>query len=245
MVTIIEGDCANIMLNDMETAQFDCIVADPPFGIGYDGKSANHNRDKKKVMDGYTDIPTKDYYEFMMGWLKGANHVLKEDGSMWVISSWNNMDISMRAIKDSGFTIINDVIWKYNFGVYTKRKFVSSHYHLLYCCHEGFEAERYFDRECRFADDEKDDRGKMQYRDREDVWWINKDYIKGTEKVATRLPKTLVMKMLQYVVKSGDHVLDPFAGSGTTGAVCNDLACKCVLIDQNPACINYMKRSGL
>ena len=85
----------------------------------------------------------------------------------------------------------------------------------------------------------------MQYRDREDVWWINKDYIKGTEKVATRLPKTLVMKMLQYVVKSGDHVLDPFAGSGTTGAVCNDLACKCVLIDQNPACINYMKRSGL
>ena len=63
-----------------------------------------------------------------------AFRILKDSGSMYVFSGWNNLKDILMALDDVGFTTINHIIWKYQFGVVTAKKFVTSHYHCLYVC---------------------------------------------------------------------------------------------------------------
>lgn len=245
MIKIIEGECVREM-DKMQRKSFDMIIADPPFGIDYDGKTANHNRKKSLVMDGYEDVPPKEYEEFSSNWMWQASNVLRDSGSMWVFSSWNSLEKVLRSLDRTDFEIVNHIIWEYNFPIYTSRKFTNSHYHLLYCCKKGHSKMRTYNRDCRFADDDVDDtKHKLQYADRSDVWRIPKTYLKGEVKVATRLPDELVRKIFQYSTNKGFSVLDPFAGSGTSGKIGKELECDVTLIDQNPECIAYMKGRGL
>ena len=132
MIKIIEGECVREM-DKMQRKSFDMIIADPPFGIDYDGKTANHNRKKSLVMDGYEDVPPKEYEEFSSNWMWQASNVLRDSGSMWVFSSWNSLEKVLRSLDRTDFEIVNHIIWEYNFPIYTSRKFTNSHYHLLYC----------------------------------------------------------------------------------------------------------------
>lgn len=81
---------------------------------------------------------------------------------MYIISGWTNLKDILIALDTLGLYIENHIIWKYNFGVYTKKKFVSSHYHILYV-KKCKEADTTFVRNCRFSDDEKDNNGARFY----------------------------------------------------------------------------------
>ena len=110
---------------------------------------------------------------------------------------------------------MNHIIWKYNFGVYTRRKFVSSHYHILYYVKPG--AEHTFHTHCRYGEMEKDEKeGSLNYQDREDVWIINREYKPGKIKNKNELPTQLLVKILQYSSNEGDTVCDLFLGSFAT-----------------------------
>ena len=114
--------------------KIDLIITDPPFAINFKAKKANYNRKDSNVIEGYNEILPENYYQFSYDWISEANRILKESGSMYIFSGWNNLKDILIAIDNVGLTVINHIIWKYQFGVVTKNKFVTSHYHCLYVC---------------------------------------------------------------------------------------------------------------
>ncbi len=205
--------------------KIDLIITDPHFAIDFKAKKANYNRTASRVMKGYNEIKPEDYYDFTFDWMSQARRILKESGSMYVFSGWNNLKDILMALDDTGFTTINHVIWKYQFGVVTKKKFVTSHYHCLYVCKN--EKKRKFYPFSRFKKTAKTKEGRsLHYRDKEDVWDIKREYWTGDEKTPTKLPAQLIEKMLQYSSKKGDVVFDPFLGSGQVAVLSKSLGRK-------------------
>jgi len=205
--------------------KIDLIITDPPFAINFKAKKPNYNRTASRVMKGYNEIKPEDYYDFTFDWMSQAYRILKESGSMYVFSGWNNLKDILMALDDTGFTTINHVIWKYQFGVVTKKKFVTSHYHCLYVCKN--EKKRKFYPFSRFKKTSKTKEGRsLHYKDKEDVWNIKREYWTGDEKTPTKLPAELIEKILQYSSKKGDVILDPFLGSGQVAVLSKSLGRK-------------------
>jgi site-specific DNA-methyltransferase (adenine-specific) len=202
--------------------EIDLIITDPPFGINFKTLKSNYNRTNSNVIEGYIEISKKDYYNFTIEWMKEAYRILKETGSMYVFSGWNNLKEILISLDEVGFITVNHIIWKYQFGVFTKRKFTTSHYHILYVCKN--DKKRKFFPYVRYSPDEVDENGnKLHYKDKEDVWIVNREYWKGDEKTPTKLPFELIKKILEYSSEEGDIVLDPFLGSGQVAFVCKAL----------------------
>lgn len=196
----------------------DLIITDPPFAINFKAKKNNYHRTASRVLEGYNEIPKEKYYEFTIKWMKEAHRVLKESGSMYVFSGWNNLKDILLAIDELGFIVVNHLIWKYQFGVVTTRKFVTSHYHCLYVCKD--DKKRKFFPYLRYEKNKKDkDGSSLHYKDKEDVWIINREYWNGDQKTPTKLPAELIKKILMYSSEKGDVVLDPFLGSGQIAVV--------------------------
>ena len=206
-------------LAKMPDCSVDHFYADPPFDIDFNHKESMYNRKKQHVVGGYREPTQEDYYSFTMSWLTQCRRVLKRSGSGWICSGWSNLGDVLQAIKDCNFKVVNHVIWKYQFGVYTKRKFVTSHYHLLFVVKDNSWE---FDKNCRYAD-VRDKLGNANYRDRQDVWEINRPYNYGKTKNANTQPPELVKKALMYTTKENDLILDCFMGGATTAVVCISL----------------------
>jgi site-specific DNA-methyltransferase (adenine-specific) len=202
--------------------KIDLIVTDPPFAIDFKATKQNYNRTASRVMQGYNEIKQKDYYDFTVKWMGQAYRILKESGSMYVFSGWNNLKDILNALDDVGFVTINHIIWKYQFGVVTKTKFVTSHYHCVYVCKN--EKKRKFYPFVRFNKNQKTAQGRsLHYMDKEDVWDIKREYWTGDQKTPTKLPAELVKKILEYSSKEGDVVFDPFLGSGQVAMIAKQL----------------------
>jgi len=201
--TVYYEDCIEGMRNRLDQNQIDLIIADPPFGIDFHKMGNQYNRKADFVVRGYTEISAENYYKFSYNWLKEAARVLKVTGSCYIISGWSNLKDVLNAIDDVNLKVINHIIWKYQFGVFTKRKYVTSHYHILFTVKHP--KKYYFNKIDHYP---------------EDVWVIKRPYRPGKEKNSTKLPEALVQKLILYSSKEKDLVLDPFLGNGTT-AVCS------------------------
>lgn len=202
----------------MSPNSVDLVITDPPFAIDFKAKRSNYNRTGERVLEGYNEISKESYYEFTLAWMKQAYQVLKETGSMYVFSGWNNLKDILVALDEIGFITINHLIWKYQFGVATRRKFVSSHYHCLYVCKN--DSLRCFYAEARFPQNATaPEGGSLRYRDMEDVWIIPREYWNGDVKTPTKLPAEIINKILAYSSQEGDLVMDPFLGSGQVAVV--------------------------
>lgn len=234
---IINGNCIEVM-KDMKDGSIDHFYADPPFDIDFTNTESMYNRNKESIVKGYQE-PIIDYYEFSRQWIEGVYRLLKKNGSGWVCSGWSNLVNVLRAIDDTGFTVKNHIIWKYQFGVYTKKKFITSHYHILFVIKN--EKEWYFDKDCRY-EDVRTSSGNENYRDREDVWTIKRPYQFGGKKNANTQPLELVEKALSYTTEPGSLVLDPFLGGGTTATACKNLGRRCIGIEINSSIIEELNR---
>ena len=196
----------------------DLVVTDPPFAINFKAKKANYNRTASRVLSGYNEINVEDYYKFTNNWMRQVKRVLKKSGSMYVFSGWNNLKDILTALDVNGFTTINHIIWKYQFGVVTAKKFVTSHYHCLFVCKN--DKMRKFFPYSRFKKNAKTSDGKsLHYRDKEDVWIIKREYWTGDYKTPTKLPAEIIKKILQYSSEKNDLILDPFLGSGQVAVI--------------------------
>lgn len=211
------GNCIEVMA-DLPGDCVDLVITDPPFAIDFKSHRNNYNRQHSRVLNGYSEVEAKDYQGFTNAWLAQATRVLKDSGSMYIFSGWNHLKELLIAIDDCSLTTVNHVIWKYQFGVVTHRKFVTSHYHCLYVCMN--DELRRFHPFSRFGKEEKlTGGGSAHYRDKEDVWTIKREYWSGDKKTPTKLPAELIKKMLAYSSQEGDVVLDPFLGSGQVAVV--------------------------
>lgn len=196
----------------------DLVITDPPFAIEFKAKRSNYHRTQSRVLEGYKEIPKEKYYAFTVKWMKECFRILKKSGSMYVFSGWNNLQDILNAIDNVGFITVNHIIWKYQFGVVTERKYVTSHYHCLYVCKN--DDKRKFFPYARFGKDERTSEGRsLHYEDKEDVWYIKREYWTGDQKTPTKLPAELIKKILMYSSEKDDVVLDPFLGSGQVAVV--------------------------
>lgn len=214
---IYNMDCIEGM-KYLPTNTIDLVITDPPFAIDFKAKRNNYHRIASRVIEGYNEIPKEEYYDFTIKWMREIYRVIKDSGSMYVFSGWNNLKDILIAIDKLGFITVNHIIWKYQFGVVTKRKFVTSHYHCLYVCKN--DEKRKFFPYSRYGKEEDDkDGGSLHYKDKEDVWVIKREYWTGDQKTPTKLPAELIKKILMYSSEEGDVVLDPFLGSGQVAVV--------------------------
>ena len=205
-------------MQEIPKNKFDLVITDPPFAINFKATKANYNRTASRVIQGYNEILPENYYDFSFNWMSEVFRILKESGSMYVFSGWNNLKDILSALDDVGFTTVNHIIWKYHFGVVTKKKYVTSHYHCLYVCKN--DKKKKFYPFSRFKKDSKTDNGRsLHYKDKEDVWEIKREYWTGKEKTPTKLPADLIKKILLYSSRKNDLVLDPFLGSGQVAVV--------------------------
>jgi site-specific DNA-methyltransferase (adenine-specific) len=142
---------------------------------------------------------------------------------MYVFTGNTNLRHVLNAAALHRFHEINHLIWKFNFGVYTRRKYVTSHYHILYY-KKSPNAKITFNTNCRYGDKEKTSSGKSAlYSDLEDVFHINKEYRPGEEKNQNKLPDALLEKLILYSSNPGDVVCDFFLGNFTTALVAKSL----------------------
>ncbi|HDP33606.1 MAG TPA: site-specific DNA-methyltransferase [Candidatus Hydrogenedentes bacterium] len=196
----------------------DLIITDPPFAIDFKAQRANYNRSRRRVLGGYNDVRAAEYLDFTRAWMSQAWRVLAESGSCFVFSGWNNLKDMLIAADEVGFTTVNHIIWKYQFGVVCKRRFVTSHYHCLFLCKN--DKKRKFFRNARYgSDDRAPNGGSLRYQDLEDVWHIQREYWHGDKKTPTKLPAEIIAKILLYTSEANDIVLDPFLGSGQVAVV--------------------------
>lgn len=211
-------DCIEGSKKHIEDNSVDLILTDPPYGINGNLLHKHYNRNERYVIDGYIEIPQKEYAKFSEEWIKQAERILRPGGSIYIFSGYTNLIDILNALKKTSLKEVNHLIWKYNFGVYTKNKYVSSHYHILYYFKPG--GKRTFNTYSRFGQNEKDSEGhSLNYKDREDVFVINREYKPGQYKNKNELPKELLIKLLQYSSNENDLICDLFLGSFSTAKV--------------------------
>ena len=228
-------------MSSLEPKKIDLIITDPPFAINFKSTKANYNRTASRVIEGYNEIKRENYYDFTYSWMSEAYRILKESGSMYVFSGWNNLKDILMALDDVGFVTVNHIIWKYQFGVVTKKKFVTSHYHCLYVCKNP--KKRKFFPFSRFKKQAKTKEGRsLHYKDKEDVWNIKREYWTGYEKTPTKLPAELIEKIIQYSSKKGDGILDPFLGSGQVAILSKSLGRKFIGFEIVNKYYNFAKK---
>lgn len=208
-------DCIQGALKYIKNESVDLIITDPPFGIAGDQVHKHYHRKENFVLQGYQEIEISEYAAFSLDWIKEAERVLRPGGSLYVFSGYSNLFEILSSLRRTKLTEINHLIWKYNFGVYTTKKYVSSHYHILYYVKPGGKVT--FNTHTRYGPDEKDLEGRsLNYQDREDVWIINREYKPGRVKNKNELPNQLLIKIIQYSSNEGDLIADFFLGGFST-----------------------------
>jgi site-specific DNA-methyltransferase (adenine-specific) len=216
----------------------DLFITDPPFGIEGDQLYRHYHRREKYVLDGYVEIARKDYARFSLDWIRQAERILRPGGSLYILSGYTNLGDILNALGTTRLKPINHIIWKYNFGVYTTRKYVSSHYHILYYLKPGGKAT--FNTYARFGSKERDKLGhSLNYADREDVWLINREYKPGEIKNRNELPTELLLKIIQYSSNENDLIADFFLGGFSTAKVALGLKRRIVGFEINRHSFNH------
>jgi site-specific DNA-methyltransferase (adenine-specific) len=204
--------CIDGMQKHVKDNSVDLIFTDPPYGIEGDKLDKHYNRDESNVVEGYIDVPLNEYAEFSKKWINECERVLRPGGSMYIVSGYTNLHHILNALHDTKLVEINHIIAKYTFGVSTKNKFVSSHYHILFWQKpDSKKQKRTFNSNWKYTDQ------KDSYHDRLTVQDMPRDYKRDQIKNKNQLSEDFISKFILYSSNRGDTVLDCFGGGMTTG----------------------------
>src|SRR5690349_8143003 len=210
------------------------VFADPPYNLQLHG-------DLKRPDDSRVDAVDVDwdqfasfaaYDDFTRAWLLGCRRVMRPDATLWVIGSYHNIFRVGALLQDLGFWILNDVIWRKQNPMpnFRGRRFTNAHETLIWAS-RGANARYTFNYEALKA-------GNEDIQVRSD-WTLalctGEERLKGKDKKKlhpTQKPEALLARVLLAASRPGDLVLDPFAGSGTTGAVAKRLGRRFIGIER-------------
>ncbi|MFN3937713.1 MAG: site-specific DNA-methyltransferase, partial [Gemmobacter sp.] len=235
---IIAGDCIEVM-HDLPEGSVDLIFADPPYNLQLKGDL--HRPDMSRVdavddawdrFDGFAA-----YDRFTRDWLAAARRLLKPNGALWVIGSYHNIFRVGAAVQDLGFWILNDVIWRKSNPMpnFRGKRLTNAHETLIWASKaEG--AKYTFNYEALKALND----GVQMRSDWVIPLCTGGERLKdgdGQKAHPTQKPEALLHRVLVGTTNPGDVVLDPFFGTGTTGAVARMLGRRFVGIEREPAYI--------
>ena len=221
---ILPGDCVEVMAG-LPDASVDLIFADPPYNLQLKGELHRPDHSRVDAVDDAWDRfdGFAAYDRFTRAWLAEARRVLKPTGALWVIGSYHNVFRVGAALQDAGFWILNDVIWRKTNPMpnFRGRRLTNAHETLIWAARD--EGGRYaFNYEALKA--LNDD---LQMRsDWELPLCTGAERLKdaaGRKAHPTQKPEGLLHRVIVGTTRPGDLVLDPFFGSGTTGAVAKRL----------------------
>ena len=209
---VYNQSCVEGMREHVADESVDLVFTDPPYGIDGDELDVHYHRDESKVVKGYIDVPLTQYAQFSLDWIRECERVLRPGGSMYIVSGYTNLHHILNALHSTSLVEINHVIAQYSFGVSTKNKYVSSHYHVLFWAKpDRGQNKRTFNSNWKFTDQ------KDSYHDRLSVQNMPRDYKPGQVRNKNQLSEDFIEKFIKYSSNRGDTVLDCFGGGLTTG----------------------------
>ncbi len=231
---ILQGDCVQI-LKTLPEKSVDLIFADPPYFMQTQGELLRTSGEKfSGVEDEWDKFESLQAYDaFCKAWLGECRRVLKDSGSIWVIGSFQNIFRLGYIMQDLGFWILNDVIWSKPNPVpnFKGTRLCNAHETLIWCSKSKGAKYTFNYKTMKHLNGDKQERS---------VWnigiCIGSERLKGTDgkKVhSTQKPEMLLEKVILSSSKQGDVVLDPFFGTGTTGAVAKRFGRHFVGIEQD------------
>ena len=240
---IITGDCVAAMAA-LPAKSVDLIFADPPYNL-----QLQHNllRPEGGRVDAVDDAWDKfdsfaSYDAFTRAWLAEARRVLKDDGAIWTIGSYHNIFRVGAALQDIGFWVLNDIVWRKTNPMpnFKGTRFTNAHETLIWCAKS--ETARYkFNYHAMKALNEE-----LQMRS---DWLLpictGGERIKepdGHKAHPTQKPEGLLYRVLLACTEPGDVVLDPFFGTGTTGAVAKLLGRRWIGIEREAKYVAVAQR---
>jgi modification methylase len=220
---ILIGNCIDV-LETLPAGSVDVIFADPPYNLQLKQELYRPNHTRVAGVDDPWDRfdSFEDYDRFSRAWLSGCRRVLKDSGTIWVIGSYHNIYRVGAIMQDLDYWILNDVLWiKTNpMPNFKGVRFTNAHETLIWAQKERGKPYTFNHHEVKALN------GDLQMRS---DWLLpicaGKERIKvnGSKAHATQKPESLLYRVILASSRPGDVILDPFFGTGTTGAVARKL----------------------
>lgn len=239
---IILGDCVEV-LNHLPEKSIDLIFADPPYNLQLSQELFRPNMTRVDGVDDTWDQfgSFEEYDTFTRAWLSACRRVLKDTGTIWVIGSYHNIYRVGAIMQDLGYWFLNDIVWIKSNPMPNFRgvRFTNAHEILLWA--QKIKGEKYIFNH-HVMKSLNDD---LQMRsDWETPICNGKERIKvnGKKAHSTQKPEALLYRVILSSSNPGDVVLDPFFGSGTTGAVAKKLQRHWAGIDQDPSYVELARK---
>jgi len=231
------GDCLKELAR-LPAGSVDLVFADPPYNLQLAGELLRPDQSRvdgvEEDWDRFSSFA--DYDRFTSDWLKLARRALKPTGTLWVIGSYHNIFRVGTILQDLGFWMLNDVVWRKTNPMpnFRGRRFTNAHETLIWAAREAGQKGYTFNYDAMKA--LNDD---LQMRS---DWLI--PICSGPERLRdgtgaklhpTQKPEALLHRVILASSRPGDLVLDPFFGSGTTGAVARRLGRRFIGIERDAA----------
>jgi len=232
---VIVDDCLKA-LRSLPEGSCDLVFADPPYNLQLASDLMRPNNTRVNGVDDAWDKFSSfaEYDQFTRAWLGECRRVLKPDGSLWVIGSYHNIFRVGTQLQDLGYWILNDVIWHKSNPMpnFRGRRFTNAHETLLWCSKSQRQKGYTFNYQAMKAANED-----LQMRS---DWIIplcsGSERLKenGVKAHPTQKPEALLHRVILSSTNVGDVVLDPFFGTGTSGAVAKKLGRGFIGIERDP-----------
>ena len=240
---IVAGDCIAEM-NRLPERSVDLIFADPPYNLQLKGDLHRPDNSRVDAVDDAWDrfSSFEAYDRFTRDWLTAARRILKPNGAIWVIGSYHNIFRVGAALQDAGFWVLNDVVWRKSNPMpnFRGKRFTNAHETLIWASRDegakytfNYEALKELNEGIQMRSDWVLPLCTGHERLKDD---------QGDKAHPTQKPESLLHRVLLATTNPGDVVLDPFFGTGTTGAVAKKLGRDFIGIEREPAYIKAAEK---
>jgi modification methylase len=235
--SIVNGDCVAEMTR-MAASSVDLVFADPPYNLQLQGDLKRPDDSKVDAVDDDWDkfASFSAYDDFTRAWLMAARRAMKPSATLWVIGSYHNIFRVGTVLQDLGFWILNDVVWRKSNPMpnFRGRRFTNAHETMIWAARDAGGKGYTFNYEALKA-------GNEDIQVRSD-WTIplctGEERLKGRDGKKlhpTQKPEALLARVILSSSRPGDLVLDPFSGTGTTGATAKRLGRRFIGVERDPA----------
>lgn len=231
---VLVGDCIQALAG-LPEAFADLIFADPPYNLQLRGELWRPNMTKVDAVDDAWDrfASFEDYDNFTRAWLQACRRALKPNGTLWAIGTYHNVYRIGAILQDLGFWILNDIVWVKRNPMPNFRgvRFTNAHETLIWAQKQQRAAYTFNYRAM------KELNGGLQMRSE---WNLpvcqgkERIRVRGTKAHPTQKPEALLERVIVSSSNPGDVVLDPFFGTGTTGAVAKRFGRRWIGIEREP-----------
>ena len=240
---IIKGDCIKSM-RSLPDNSIDVIFADPPYNLQLKNDLSRPDSSKVNgVTEGWDRFKSfEEYDKFTKDWISEAQRILKPEGTIWVIGSYHNIFRVGNAMQNLGFWILNDIIWYKSNPMpnFKGTRFTNAHETIIWAS-KNHNSKYNFNYHAMKSLNE----GTQMRSD----WYI--PICSGGERIkdsngnkihSTQKPEALLYRVLLSSSKKDDIILDPFFGTGTTGAVAKKLGRNFIGLEREDIYINAAKK---